>query len=49
MSLASILEEARRLPEAEASYRRLTEEFPTSVYAGEARQRADYLKGAAQG
>jgi tetratricopeptide (TPR) repeat protein len=49
MNLAAILEDARRLSEAEASYRRLTEEFPTSVYAGEARRRAEYLKGAARG
>jgi tetratricopeptide (TPR) repeat protein len=49
MTLATTLEEARRIAEAKASYRRLTEEFPTSVYAGEARRRAAYLETGAQG
>jgi TolA-binding protein len=47
MKLAAVLEEARRLPEAAASYRRVTEEFPASVYAAEARQRVEYLQSAA--
>jgi hypothetical protein len=47
MNLARTLEEVHRLPEARDSYRRLSEEFPSSVYAGEARQRASYLETAA--
>ena len=49
MSLAGTLEDAKRLAEAVAAYKRLTEEFPASVYAGEARRKADYLQTAAQG
>lgn len=49
MSLAWLLEDARRFAEARAAYLRLTEEFPASVYAGEARRRAEYLEGAGQG
>jgi tetratricopeptide (TPR) repeat protein len=49
MSLAATLEDAKRLAEAVAAYKRLTEEFPASVYAGEARRKADYLQTAAQG
>src|SRR5437773_5238748 len=48
MSLAGTLEDAKRLAEAVAAYKRLTEEFPASVYAGEARRKADYLQTAAQ-
>jgi TolA-binding protein len=44
MALSSALEEARRLPEAREVYRRLADEFPESVYASEARQKAEYLK-----
>jgi len=44
MSLGSTLEEANRLAEARATYKRLTEDFPTSVYAPEARRRADRLQ-----
>jgi TolA-binding protein len=49
MRLGSILEDARKLGEATASYRRLTEEFPTSVYAQEARRRVEYLQTVVQG
>jgi tetratricopeptide (TPR) repeat protein len=49
MRLGSILEEARKLAEAMASYRRLTEEFPTSIYAQEARRRVEYLQTVVQG
>lgn len=43
MSLASTLEDAKRIEEARASYKRLVERFPESVYAAEARRRAAYL------
>jgi tetratricopeptide (TPR) repeat protein len=46
MSLASTLEDARRTKEARASYRRLAEEFPSSVFVAEARRRADNLQTA---
>ena len=49
MSLAGTLEDAKRLAEAVAAYKRVTEEFPASVYAGEARRKADYLQTGAQG
>jgi tetratricopeptide (TPR) repeat protein len=49
MSLASTLEDARRLAEARVSYQRLYEEFPRSVYAPEARRRADRLATAISG
>lgn len=49
MALSHALEDARRLPEAGASYRRLADEFPTSPYAAEARERAEYLEGASRG
>jgi len=46
LELASTLETAKRPAEAGAAYRRIVEEFPGSVYAPEARRRADYLAGA---
>lgn len=49
MSLASLLEDARRLAEAEAAYRRVVEEFGSGVYAAEARRRLAYLLTAIQG
>ena len=49
MSLAGTLEDAKRLAEARASYKRLSEEFPQSVYAAEARRRADRLASAVEG
>jgi tetratricopeptide (TPR) repeat protein len=49
LSAAQTLEDAKRYAEARATYRELYEEFPASVYAGEARSRADYLQDLAQG
>jgi hypothetical protein len=46
LSAAQTLEEAKRWAEARAAYRELLEEFPASVYAAEARTRAEYLKTA---
>jgi len=46
LRLAGTLEEAKRFGEARTAYRELTEEFPASVYAAEARSRADYLQTA---
>ena len=47
MRLAQGLEAARRGQEAGASYRRVVEEFPQSVYAAEARRRLEYLQAGA--
>lgn len=44
LELGAAQEEADRLKDARASYERLVQEYPGSVYAGEARQRAEYLK-----
>lgn len=43
MQLAESLEEARRAAEARDAYKRVVDEFPSSIYASEARRRADSL------
>jgi tetratricopeptide (TPR) repeat protein len=43
MGAAQTLEDAKRYGEARAAYRQLTEEFPASVFAPQARARAEYL------
>ena len=45
LSAAQTLEDGKRWEEARAAYRRVFEEFPASVYASEARTRAEYLQG----
>ena len=47
ISLAAALEEAKRPAEARAAYERLGQDFPASVYAAEARRRAEFLLTAA--
>jgi hypothetical protein len=44
MSAAQTLEDARRWADARAAYRQVAEEFPASVYASDARARAEYLQ-----
>jgi hypothetical protein len=41
---AKTLEDAKRWADARAAYRQVYEDFPASVYAGEARARAEYLQ-----
>jgi len=43
LSAAQTLEDAKRWAEARATYRQLVEDFPASVYAADARTRAEYL------
>jgi hypothetical protein len=45
LSAAQTLEDAKRWAEARAAYRQVFEEFPASVYAADARARAEYLQG----
>jgi hypothetical protein len=45
LSAAQTLEDAKRWPEARAAYRQVFEEFPASLYASDARARAEYLQG----
>jgi TolA-binding protein len=49
MRLATLLEETEKKAEAAKEFRLLAEQFPRSVYAPEARRRADALDSAQQG
>jgi hypothetical protein len=44
LSAAQALEDAKRWPEARATYRQVFEDFPASVFAAEARARVEYLQ-----
>lgn len=46
MEMARTLDEARQAADARAAYKRVTDEFPESVYAPEARRRAEELETA---
>ncbi|MGE0454151.1 MAG: tol-pal system YbgF family protein [Vicinamibacteria bacterium] len=46
LELGATYEAAQRPAEARAAYERLTKDFPSSVYAAEARRRADFLETA---
>jgi outer membrane protein assembly factor BamD (BamD/ComL family) len=46
MSLGGAQEEAKKPAEAKATYERLVQEFPASLYSPEARRRADFLGSA---
>jgi TolA-binding protein len=43
MRLAATFEDARRIDEAARVYRRVSQDFPESVFAAEAQRKADYL------
>jgi hypothetical protein len=45
LSAAQALEDAKRWAEARAAYRQVYEDFPASVFASQARARAEYLQG----
>lgn len=49
MRLATLLEQTEKKAEAAKEYRTLAEQFPRSVYASEARSRADAIEAAQQG
>jgi hypothetical protein len=48
MSAAQTLEDAKRWADARAAYRQVYEQFPASLFAAEARRKADYLQSAVQ-